>query len=175
MEIISKEHFIYKYSIQDYEKKIKWPLIEKIEKIPKNPLVKPGQKISSTDWNLPEKMERRYLEFLKEFVLPDYITSTEKLWSAKLIIQNIWFQLYRTGDHHDWHTHSGANLTNIFYVKLPSEKLATQFKLPGEMMKIISVKEGDILTVPAYLAHRSQTNETLHKKYIISFNSSIEI
>jgi|TARA_R100001126_G_scaffold43578_1_gene24709 hypothetical protein len=175
MEIISKEHFIYKYSIKDYEKKIKWPLIEKIEKIPTNPYIDKNQKISSTDWNMPEKMDRQYIDFLKQFVLPDYINSTEKLWNAKLVIHNIWFQLYRQGDFHDWHTHSNANLTNIFYVKLPNEKLGTQFKMPGELIKIISVKEGDILTVPAYLAHRSQINETLHKKYVISFNSSIDI
>ena len=37
----------------------------------------------------------------------------------------------------------------------------------------IDIEEGDLITFPAYIIHRSNTN-TLLKKTIISYNSSFE-
>ena len=86
-----------------------------------------------------------------------------------IIIHNIWFQQYEQHDKHDWHTHTESQFTNIYYVELPDGEKTELFDEVD-----IDIKEGDILSFPAYIFHRSKPNISNQRKTVISFNSSFE-
>jgi hypothetical protein len=150
-------------------KKINKELLKLIEEI-KNPYVDElGNNVSNTDWSLPKDYKRKYLDYFIEIIKPYLYKINKKLNSKEFIIHNFWFQQYLKLDKHSWHTHEGANFTNIYFVELPDNSLTTEiFKY-----KKIKLNEGDLLTFPAYYFHRSPINNTNKRKTIISFNSSI--
>jgi hypothetical protein len=53
---------------------------------------------------------------------------------------------------------------------IPLVKMATEFFKGSK----INVKEGDIITFPSYLYHRSPINKINKRKTVIVFNSSFE-
>jgi len=61
------------------------------------------------------------------------------------------------------------SLSNVYFVELPSKSLGTEILNHGKL----DLNEGDLLTFPAYLYHRSPVNVTEERKTIISFNSNI--
>jgi len=83
-------------------------------------------------------------------------------------IQNIWFQQYKEGDEHDWHNHPHTQFSNVYFLELPSTNMKTEFATHPD----INVSEGDVITFPAHLVHRSKPNQSNKRKTIISFNSS---
>jgi hypothetical protein len=60
----------------------------------------------------------------------------------------------------------------VYYLELPTDGPKTVFKNPFNSEEIIypDVKEGDILTFPSILEHCSPSNNSTHRKTIISFN-----
>ena len=63
----------------------------------------------------------------------------------------------------------------MFYIDLPYNEVATQLYDPINKTIIKpKVKEGDLLTFPANILHRSPKNITDKIKTIISFNTSYE-
>jgi hypothetical protein len=90
----------------------------------------------------------------------------------KFELQNFWFQQYESNDYHSWHNHFQSTYASVYYVELPDASVATEFKNPvtGEIIKP-SVKEGDILTFPASIIHRSPPNNSGGRKTIIAINT----
>ena len=72
--------------------------------------------------------------------------------------------------------HPDSNYTNVFYLDLPDEEISTELYDPisNQIIKP-KVKEGDLLTFPANMLHRSPKNLTDKTKTIISFNTSFEV
>ena len=134
------------------------------------------EKITSTDWKTPANIERKYFtKYIKDVINKYYTRIAEQLGLkdfnlTKLIIHNWWFQKYNKNSTHDWHTHAGSHFTNVYFVELPNKENATQIK----GLKNLNVEEGDLITFPAYWAHRSPINKTDKRKTIISFNTSYE-
>ena len=134
------------------------------------------EKITSTDWKTPANIERTYFtKYIKDIINKYYTRIAEQLGLkdfnlTKLIIHNWWFQKYNKNSTHDWHTHAGSHFTNVYFVELPNKENATQIK----GLKNLNVEEGDLITFPAYWAHRSPINKTDKRKTIISFNTSYE-
>ena len=134
------------------------------------------EKITSTDWKTPSNVERKYFtKYIKNIINKYYVEIAKQLnlqdfSIAKLIIHNWWFQKYNKNSTHGWHTHSGSHFTNVYFVELPNKEGATQIK----GLKNLDVEEGDLITFPAYWAHRSPINKTDKRKTIISFNTSYE-
>lgn len=153
----------------DNYKEINKNILSLIDKIPNNPIQKKQDKIYHTDWNLPENFKREYLEYFITIIKPYLNDLSVKLNSKVLKISNIWFQQYGKLDTHDWHTHAEANFTNVYFVELPSKSLGTEILNHNKL----DLNEGDLLTFPAYLYHRSPVNITEERKTIISFNSNI--
>ena len=87
-----------------------------------------------------------------------------------MIVQNIWYQQYNSNDEHDWHTHTGSHYTNIYFVELPDKDMKTEIL----DMANIDVKEGDIISFPAFIFHRSKPNKSNKRKTVISFNTSFD-
>ena len=80
----------------------------------------------------------------------------------------VWYQIYEKNSFHSYHTHPGCQYSNVFYVHLPDNNYQTEFFGIGKL----EFEEGDLITFPSYLLHRSPNNIGVDKKIVISFNTS---
>jgi hypothetical protein len=150
-------------------KEINKQLLSLIDKIPNNPLNDKDSSILHTDWNLPSSLKREYFDYFIK-IMDSYIKKiAHKLNSNTLTIDNCWFQQYGKSHSHTWHTHPKSNFTNVYFVELPDKSLGTEILNHDGL----DLKEGDLLTFPAYYYHRSPVNTLDCRKTIISFNSNV--
>ena len=129
--------------------------------------------ISKTDWHLPKETPRPYLDLFYPILEPYMIKMTERLELSGWKIHNGWFQQYGKHDVHDWHIHDCVNYANVYFLNLPDENVKTQFYdiTERKIMNEVNVREGQLLTFPAHIKHRSPPNTSDSVKTIISFNS----
>lgn len=129
-----------------------------------------------SDWSVDANYPRPYLKYFYEFIKPYLSKMCLDLGFQRYKIINGWFQKYKSNHQHVWHVHPDSNYTNVFYVDLPDNEVATQLydQITKEVIKP-KVKEGDLLTFPANMLHRSPKNLTEKTKTIISFNTSFEV
>ena len=132
-----------------------------------------GHSISKTDWMLSPLVVRDYFEIVESY-WKEYLSIVyNTLGYAKYSIDNFWFQQYSKGDNHPWHGHSSTNLSSVYYVELPDMSTETEFIDPYTRRIIkYQVSEGDVITFPAMMIHRSPTNDTSFRKTVIIVNSS---
>lgn len=151
---------------------IKTKLLNLINQIPENCF----DNISHTDWNLPVEMKRAYVDLFKKIVDKYLLKINNSLEAKNYTVNNIWFQRYKKNNYHNWHNHMASNYTNIYYLELPEINKKTEF-LDIFTKKIIDVevKEGDLLTFPAHVHHRSPVIDSDNTKTIISFNSCFNV
>ena len=149
-------------------------LINLIHQIPETSLKTEKSKISHTDWHIPATMKREYLEYFIKYIYEGYAKNLCDVFDAeKVEPNNFWFQKYNQGDSHCLHRHGNVHFTNVFYLKIPEKYLNTKiYNLDKEIISI-DIKEGDILTFPAFLKHESVENKNEDYKMIISFNVDI--
>lgn len=147
-------------------KKINKKLLSLISTIKNNKYNTNKDSIHNTDWNLPKNFERKYVDYFVPIIRPYLNEIAKKLHSEKAVIDNIWFQQYKKNDEHSWHTHGLSNFSNVYFVELPLKSLATEIL----NVKDLNLNEGDLLTFPSHLYHRSPINKTNKRKTIISFN-----
>jgi len=160
-----KSDFII-YDVPDHNNH-KAILLDLINEIPTNPY----EKISKTDWNLPQTFERKYLEYFYSHITKNIMDQQQKYFKAKSWkIDNAWFQQYQEGSSHGYHNHPSANFTNVYFLELSDPQFKTSIKI-GEKEYDYEVKEGQLITFPAHLLHCSKSNGNL-RKTIISFNSN---
>ena len=131
--------------------------------------------ITRTDYHLDENHERTYLPMFFDIIEPIMQEQSKFMFTKEMTVHHAWFQQYWQFDKHDWHTHGRAQFANIYYLELPDKNNKTEFfnVLDQKIIKEIDVEEGDLITFPAYIIHRSNTNSA-KQKTIISFNSSFE-
>lgn len=146
-------------------KELKNTLLKLINKIPKTK----KESLSNTDWYLPEDYKREYLDLFYKNIEDHMMSLCKDFSCTRWHIKNGWFQQYKKGDSHDWHNHIGVQFSNVYYLELPDIGAKTEF-LNKHKTKI---SEGDILTFPAYLPHRSSANKTNKRKTVIAFNSNL--
>jgi len=147
--------------------------LDLIDIMPLSNMITDVENISKTDWNLPKEQERKYLEEFYNMITPYMNVMTEKLKCKNWKIQSGWFQQYGKNDVHNWHVHEGVNYANVYFLNLPDESVKTQLfdVKEGKIMNEIDVREGQLLTFPAHILHRSPPNMSNNKKTIISFNT----
>ena len=142
-------------------------LLDLISKMPD----KSFHQVSKTDWKLPTNFERKYLEYFHSNISPNIMDQQGKYFKAKKWnITNAWFQQYEKSSFHAYHNHERANFTNVYFIELPDPQFKTSIKI-GEKEYDYEVREGQIITFPAYLLHCSKSNGNL-RKTVISFNSN---
>ena len=147
-------------------------LLELIEKTPKDKFMD----ISFTDWNISHDKHRPYLKYFVDMIKPKIDKIAHFLDFKEVTLSNIWTQQYLNNDKHDWHHHAHCNFTNIYYVELPDLDYKTELYDPVNKSIInIDVKEGDLITFPAHIHHRSKKNLSNKRKTIISFNMNCDI
>ena len=172
MKFFDLKYFYIVTDIKEHkENKIK--LIRSIDAMPQSYVSTAEEKLK-TDWNISADHRREYLEIFYGMIKPYMGEMAKKLKCPHWEIHNTWYQVYEKGDRHDWHTHGMANYTNVYYLSLPNKSIKTQLYdvVSESIIENIEVQEGQVLTFPASVIHRSPVNETDGKKMIISFNSN---
>ena len=134
-----------------------------------------GGFISRTDYHLDENHRRTYLPLFFDTIETILQKQADFFFAKEATVHHAWFQQYYMYDKHNWHTHGKCNFANIYYLELPDTNMKTQFfdVLSKKIIGNIELEEGDIITFPAYILHRSNTN-TLERKTIISYNTTFE-
>lgn len=174
-------NYIFKFSLPAH-KKIKKKLLEHIAQEPAVAHTKKNDSnscydiISRSDFTTPGG-ERKYWEYLSPF-LYDFMEETyrKKLRFKETLNIHYWFQQYVAGDTHPWHRHNYTFFTNVYYVELDKNAPPTEIFLPLEKNILVpDVKEGDILSFPSFLLHRSPVSKSKKIKTIISFNVTTDL
>lgn len=151
-------------------------LLNDLNLMPEQTRTTDGESIYKQDWTLPESYDKKYLKTFHYMISPYMDKLSSDMYCRSWKIYNTWFQQYIENDMHSWHVHTGANFTNVYFLELPDNSIATELFDPytKKILKIDSVKEGDLLTFSGCYIHRGPKNTTNKRKTIISFNSSYD-
>jgi len=128
--------------------------------------------VSKSDWLLSSLQEKSYLDYFYKHIANDYMR--DLMIEMKATSWNIgkgWYQQYEEGSYHVFHNHAKTNFTNIFYLELPDDNYKTIIKNDDGELIYNKATEGDIITFPAHLLHKSKPNGN-KRKTVISFNSN---
>jgi len=128
-----------------------------------------GDKISKTDFF--SDTQSSYVNDLS-IHLQDHILKVLQI--PKFVLKEVWFQQYCKSDTHSWHVHEHTHFTNVYFLELPQPEFKTEIREFGTTNLIeYNATEGDIVTFPGFLEHRSPILESDQRKTIISFNVSL--
>jgi len=173
---ISKEPFFYaSANIKNFDS-YKNEILDIINTSPYDTQHSGGSYINKTDFKINEY--RPYAKLFTHLINPYHVALNKHLSiplrKIKINIDNLWFQQYTKNDTHTWHTHPKANFSNILYIEKP-EGVHTQFYCPitGNVFYINNLKEGSVITFPAYMIHRSSENKSTANKTVIVYNSNV--
>tara|TARA_R110000787_G_scaffold72168_2_gene161027 strand:+ start:679 stop:1242 length:564 start_codon:yes stop_codon:yes gene_type:complete len=155
----------------DQHKKFKNIFLELIDRLPKQKI----EDVNNSDWNLPVDYKREYLDLFYDLIKPYWENICNQMCCNKWTITNGWFQQYKKG-FHDWHNHGGVHFSSVYYLELPGKEYQTNFFNPytKKLINNLGVKEGDIITTPAFIPHTSIKNKNNKRKTVIVFNSMFE-
>jgi len=169
MKIINHKSslFVQQFPNFSVHKKI---ILDLISKIPSTKMSTEWENINNTDWELPKDYKREYLDYFYKHIRGLLDNITHYMGMTRYEITAGWYQQYYKNNFHNWHVHPNCHFTNVFFLELPDVKYKTQiYNSNGEIIKV-DAKEGDVITFPAYLNHRSDIIETENRKTVISFN-----
>ena len=126
----------------------------------------------STDFGISQDIERDYLDYFHIHILDDVIESISKqlgLAPCEWDVLMAWFQQYNQSNVHSWHNHAYTQFTNCYFLELPDASHKTEIlDINGNILDY-NAKEGDIITFPAWMKHRSKPHEG-EQKTVIAFN-----
>ena len=145
--------------------------INLIKEIPPNKF----DNISHTDWDLPKTVKRAYIDYFLKNIFDDdakYFCNLFKIDNVQII--NMWFQIYKKGDFHSLHTHADAHFTNVFFINLPHKNLKTKIYSFYKKELSFEIKEGSIISFPAFYKHESLKNNYEEEKIVIAFNTNVK-
>lgn len=149
---------------------VKETLLNLIGEMP-NESIKHKDSITKTDWNLSLDYPRPYLDFIKPKLIDCVSNTLSKYGYPAIAFNRFWYQQYHNSDVHNWHVHSSCHYTNVYYISLPDKTFKTEIQTWDRSKSITyNVQEGDIITFPSMLYHRSPVNYSSQIKTIISFN-----
>jgi uncharacterized protein YjlB len=165
MKIIKTQSKIIKTKIKEH-RRFKKELLDLINRMPN----KSHQWITKSDWSLPQNFSRPYLDLFYKEVIPSSMQKMQNHFKAKRwFISRGWFQQYENNSYHQWHSHPRTNWANAYFLELPNSRFKTKIKIDNKVIDY-DVKEGDLITFPAYLLHTSEKNKD-GRKTVIAFNS----
>jgi hypothetical protein len=157
-------------------KELKTKLLETIESSPGSSLISDSvdENIAKTDWHIDSSIPREYLNLIKNPIEDHLKKSYNTIGVRGFTIHNVWYQQYVKNSTHGWHNHENTHYTNVYYLELSKLGPKPQIKNPMDLNEIITldVQEGDILSLPAFIMHRSPVVLDYNRKTVISFNTS---
>jgi hypothetical protein len=127
--------------------------------------------IHNLDFNYSTNFSREWVVFLLKYLNNYFQKISLNLGYQKCLIRNIWFQQYKNGGQHGWHTH-GGNYTGVYYLNFSNKCARTEIVDPFSQNKKITINavEGDVVIFPSYVIHRAPKQTNRSTKTIISFN-----
>ena len=163
--------YLFVQQMQDHQS-VKKVLLEEFEKVDSESRVSNHENITATDWMYRGGLRNWEVSF-KEHLYQVLEELKQPMLADTVSIDSIWFQQYLFKDYHSWHTHSGTNYSSVYFVECP-QNMQTEFFDPvnQQIIKDITVNEGDIITFPSQVYHRSKPNLTEERKTIVSWNSN---
>lgn len=170
MKILTVPAEIYVAKFKKH-KAIKKNVLLAISKTGEHKLVQNDQQISNTDWALPKNFERQYWKIIEPGVKSFLLDISNNYGAAGYGVINYWFQQYKKGDYHGWHTHPESMYSCIYYVDMPLNT-ETVFKIGDKEVKF-EISEGDIIAFPNCFLHCSKPNPTNKVKTVIAFNAFV--
>lgn len=175
IETISLSCPIFKSKFQSHPK-LKDNILSAINRLDCSSVDYGSSIITKSDWNKGKDFHREYMDYL----FPDLGYHMEDVYShygfKRINIHNCWFQQYEKGSGHMWHIHMDCQWTNVYYVDIPEGSPFLEVKDPiTKKVSTIEVEEGDILSLPSFVIHRSPPMQNDVRKTIISFNSCGDI
>jgi len=169
MKVKNLKSFYFVENLKNF-KKHKKILLDLISKMPDSQYSTDIDQIKKTDWHLPKDHKREYLTYFYSIVDGYLRELIDFMCVNKCEVYNGWFQQYSKNSSHEWHTHGHCHFSSVFYLELPNNTYKTQiYDFKGGILDV-DVKEGDILTFPAYYNHKSKIINNNDRKTIISFN-----
>ena len=164
------DNYLSIFNVDNFENH-KNNFIKLIKEMPPNKF----DNISHTDWNLHKDIKRTYLDYFLKNVYNDYAKYFCNFFKIdRMEVTNIWFQIYKKGDFHSLHTHKNANFSSVFFINLPHKNLKTKIYSLNKKELDFEVKEGSIISFPAFYKHGSLINNYEEEKIIIAFNINVE-
>ena len=163
-------YFLFKFSNHDI---VKNQLIDIITKDISGPNPDKKDKISKTDWMSSKSYSsKEYFKVLIDNGFAEDINNNLRYTGiGNWQIINLWYQLYKTNDTHDWHDHGESHWSFVYYLKLPNGSKGTICKDMNTQEKIDpKQQEGDIFLFPSMIKHCSPPNLDSKEKIIISGN-----
>lgn len=160
--------YFFIHSVNDYQNKKK-SILTAIEQTPKVL----GHSGIVTDYFV-QGLDRTYSNIVQDDItafineIGKFYYDTKTL-DVVLGLNGIWFQQYNDGAKHPFHTHPASCFSCVYYVELNEPQMSTQFLDRHGKIFFLNVKEGDIISFPSFIAHRSPVNNGA-RKTIISFN-----
>ena len=151
---------------------IKDDLLCMMYKMPDKKTTTDFESIKKTDYYLPKEHTRDYGDLFLKTIQP-YNDNIKNFYNAEEHwIINYWFQQYQDTDYHNWHVHPTTLLSNVYYVELENKNSTVFYDNVTKQEYQFELEEGDLITFPSLLPHRSQVN-TNGRKTIISYNSDV--
>ena len=161
--------FILIQKIEEY-KDIKDNLLMLIDKMPNKKVDTDFENINKSDYFLPKEHAREYGDLFLKVIKP-YNENIRRFYKAKEIwIKNYWYQQYNNTDYHKWHVHSGSLLSSVFYIELKNKNSTVFYDNLTKQEYSYDLEEGDLITFPSLLPHKSKKNSG-DRKTIISYNT----
>ena len=175
MKFYDLNSFYIVSDIKEHQKN-KFNLLTQLNRMPQSDINDVNDKIIKTDWNLNENISRDYYGIFYDMISPVLDEMAFKTKHSKWNIDNYWYQIYTKNNTHSWHGHNKTNWTNVYYLHLENKEAATQLYdiKEDKIIDDIKVKEGQLLTFPAHVLHRSPPSEEEGLKVVIAFNCNFE-
>jgi hypothetical protein len=164
---LDSEYYIT--SLPNFET-FKKKLLKITDKFDSNNINIDNELIDYSDWNIPYE-DKPYSDLVVEYLTPYLELMAKKLNCKVYQVNEFWFQRYVGNNFQNWHNHVGTMYTNILFIDLKDTSYATQFfdSYNNQLIQTPKLKEGDIITIPAHVPHRSIKIEN-GTKAVMSFN-----
>jgi len=171
MRVETINSYIFIQKVKEH-KEIKNKLLSLLDEIKNDKIESDNEKIQKSDYNLSVDVERKYGSMFQDIVRP-YNENIKKFYKAeKILINNYWFQQYGDNGYHNFHIHPFSLLSNVYYLELENNNSTVFYDMQNKKEIKYNLEEGDLITFPSLLPHKSQIN-TNGRKTIISYNSDV--
>ena len=171
MRVETINSYIFIQKVEEH-KEIKNKLLSLLDEIKNDKIESDNEKIQKSDYNLSVDVERKYGSMFQDIVRP-YNENIKEFYKAeKILINNYWFQQYGDNGYHNFHIHPFSLLSNVYYLELENNNSTVFYDMQNKKEIKYNLEEGDLITFPSLLPHKSQIN-TNGRKTIISYNSDV--
>ena len=177
--MIQKHQIDSVYAIADFEAHslLKDRLLSLIDMSSATSMINDVDELNVTKGDWPSALDNSrgwFQEIIKE-LNPHISNVFKEMGFSKFKVNEIWFQQYLGQASHGWHIH-GSHYTNVYYLELDEDAPKTVLVNPYTREQFIpDVREGQTITFPSYVIHKSPDHFFKTRKTIISWNSDIDI